>query len=108
MVAEHGWPTAWAEAGEGCEVPEDQRTSLLKSRTSRPSVSCVPAVAPARVGHAGRLQMRGMDRDLRDGGGALTITVESGPTVMGCPSREVLAHGRGRVVMGLVDAPAMW
>jgi len=100
-VAEHGWPTAWAEAGEGYEVPEDQRTSLLKSSTSRPSVSCVPAVAPARVGHAGRVEMRGMDRDLRNGG-ALTITVESGPTVMGCPSREVLAHGRGWVVMGLV------
>ena len=43
----------------------------------------------------------------RDAGGALVITVESARTVMGCPSCGVLAHGHGRVVVGLVDAPAM-
>ena len=43
----------------------------------------------------------------RDDGGALVVTVESEPTVMGCPSCGVVAHGHGRVVVGLVDAPAM-
>jgi transposase len=43
----------------------------------------------------------------RDDGGALVVTVESGPTLMGCPTCGVVAHGHGRVVVRLVDAPAM-
>jgi len=43
----------------------------------------------------------------RDDGGRLVIEVESEPTLMGCPACGVVAHGHGRVVVGLVDAPAM-
>ena len=42
----------------------------------------------------------------RDGRDALTITVESPPTVMGCRSCGVIAHAHGRVDVRLVDAPA--
>lgn len=34
----------------------------------------------------------------RDAGGRLTVTVESEPTVMGCPACGIVAHGHGRVV----------
>ena len=37
----------------------------------------------------------------------LVITVESEPTVMGCPACEVVAHGHGRAEVRLVDVPAM-
>ena len=43
----------------------------------------------------------------RDARGQLTVTVESAPEVMGCPTCGVVAHGHGRVAMRLVDAPAM-
>jgi transposase len=43
----------------------------------------------------------------RDDGDQLVVTVESEPTVMGCPGCGVVAHGHGRVVVRLVDAPAM-
>lgn len=43
----------------------------------------------------------------RDPGGRLTVTVESVPAPMGCRSCGVVAHGHGRVEVGLVDAPAM-
>ena len=39
--------------------------------------------------------------------GRLMVTVESAPEPMGCRSCGVLAHGHGRVVVRLVDAPAM-
>jgi len=42
----------------------------------------------------------------RDDRGALTVTVESEPAVMGCPTCGVVAHAHGRVVVDLVDAPA--
>ena len=42
----------------------------------------------------------------RDDGGGLTVTVESEPTLMGCPTCGVLAHGHGRVLVRLVDAPS--
>ena len=42
-------------------------------------------------------------RDERD---ALTVTVESEPSVMGCRSCGVVAHAHGRVEVRLVDAPA--
>jgi transposase len=42
----------------------------------------------------------------RDAGGALTVTVESEPAVMGCPTCGAVAHAHGRVVVRLVDAPA--
>jgi len=42
----------------------------------------------------------------RDDGGALTVTVESAPEVMGCPGCGVVAHGHGRREVRLVDAPA--
>ena len=38
--------------------------------------------------------------------GVLTVKVESPPTVMGCPSCGVVAHGHGRVEVRLIDAPA--
>lgn len=41
------------------------------------------------------------------GGGMLTVTVESAPSVMGCRACGVVAHGHGRVRVCLVDAPAM-
>ena len=41
----------------------------------------------------------------RDDGGALRVTVESEPEVMGCPTCGVVAHGHGRVLVRLVDAP---
>jgi len=41
----------------------------------------------------------------RDEGGALTVSVESEPAVMGCRTCGVLAHGHGRVAVRLVDAP---
>ena len=43
----------------------------------------------------------------RDDGDRLVVTVESEPTVMGCPACGVVAHGHGRVAVRLVDAPAM-
>jgi transposase len=43
----------------------------------------------------------------RDDGGRLVIEVESESTLMGCPACGVVAHGHGRVVVRLVDAPAM-
>jgi transposase len=49
------------------------------------------------------LRVIGVERD--DGGGALTVTVESEPEVMGCPTCGVVAHGHGRVLVRLVDAP---
>lgn len=45
--------------------------------------------------------------DAHDPTGALTVTVESEPSVMGCEVCGVVAHGHGRVVVRLVDAPAM-
>ena len=42
----------------------------------------------------------------RDEGGALTVTVESEPALMGCPSCGVVAHGHGRLEVRLVDAPS--
>ena len=42
----------------------------------------------------------------RDDRGRLVVTVESEPTVMGCPACGVVAHGHGRVEVELVDAPA--
>jgi len=43
----------------------------------------------------------------RDDGGAVTVSVESAPQVMGCRARGVVAHRHGRVQVRLVDAPAM-
>jgi hypothetical protein len=43
----------------------------------------------------------------RDDGGALTVTVESAPGVMGCRACGVVALGHGRLDVHLVDAPAM-
>lgn len=43
----------------------------------------------------------------RRGSGALSVTVESPPSPMGCPGCGVLAVGRGRKPMPLLDAPAM-
>lgn len=43
---------------------------------------------------------------VRDDAGALTVTVESAPAAMGCPSCGVLAHRHGRVEVRLVDAPS--
>ena len=42
----------------------------------------------------------------RDEDGALTVTVESEPGLMGCPSCGVVAHGHGRLEVRLVDAPS--
>jgi transposase len=42
-----------------------------------------------------------------DASGAVTITVESEPGVMGCHVCGVVAHGHGRIGVSLVDAPAM-
>ena len=44
---------------------------------------------------------------VRDDGGGLVVTVESAPEVMGCRTCGVVAHAHGRVVVDLVDAPAM-
>jgi transposase len=41
----------------------------------------------------------------RDDDGELRVSVESEPGVMGCPTCGVLAHGHGRVLVRLVDAP---
>ena len=38
--------------------------------------------------------------------GALTVTVESEPVLVGCPSCGVVAHGHGRLEVRLVDAPS--
>ena len=42
----------------------------------------------------------------RDDHDALTVTVESEPSVTGCWSCGVVAHAHGRVEVRLVDAPA--
>jgi transposase len=42
-----------------------------------------------------------------DDGSVLTVTVESAAAVMGCPGCGVVVSGHGRVVVRLVDAPAM-
>lgn len=42
----------------------------------------------------------------RDEDGLLTVTVESEPGLMGCPSCGVVAHGHGRLEVRLVDAPS--
>ena len=49
------------------------------------------------------LRVTGVERDDR---GRLVVTVESEPTVMGCPSCGVVARGHGRDEVELVDAPA--
>lgn len=54
------------------------------------------------IGVAG-LHVTAADRDDR---GRLVVTVESEPTVMGCPVCGVLARGHGRDEVELVDAPA--
>ena len=54
------------------------------------------------VGLAG-LHVIAVDRD--EGDGSLTVTVESEPEVMGCPTCGVVAHAHGRVSMALVVAP---
>jgi len=46
----------------------------------------------------------GVDR--HQDGGALTVMVESGAALMGCPVCGVVAHGHGRIDVRLVDAPA--
>jgi transposase len=42
----------------------------------------------------------------RGDGGGLTVTVESEPGPMGCPTCGVVAHGHGRLSVRLVDAPS--
>jgi hypothetical protein len=42
----------------------------------------------------------------REVSGRLSVTVESAPTVMACPTCGVVAHGHGRVKVRLVDAPS--
>ncbi|MGL5849309.1 MAG: ISL3 family transposase, partial [Phycicoccus sp.] len=42
----------------------------------------------------------------RDQGGGLVVMVESEPAAVGCPMCGVFAHGHGRVVVSLVDAPS--
>ena len=49
--------------------------------------------------------MVAVERD--DGSGRLTVTVESSPGPMGCPTCGVVARGHGRDEVQLVDAPAM-
>ena len=49
------------------------------------------------------LHVIGVDRD--EGSGALTVTMESEPDVVGCPRCGVVAHGHGRREVRLVDAP---
>ena len=49
------------------------------------------------------LHVIGVERD--EGDGSLTVTVESGPDVMGCPTCGVVAHAHGRVSVALIDAP---
>lgn len=43
--------------------------------------------------------------DVKEDDGLLTVTIESAPTVMGCPVCGVVAHGHGRTVAEFVDAP---
>ncbi len=42
----------------------------------------------------------------RDDGGGLRVTVESAPSVMGCPTCGVVASSHGRRMVRLVDAPS--
>ena len=42
----------------------------------------------------------------RDADSRLTVTVESPPSVMGCPTCGAVAHGHGRITVRLIDAPA--
>jgi transposase len=49
------------------------------------------------------LHVIGVERD--EGDESLTVTVESEPGVMGCPTCGVVAHGHGRVNVTLIDAP---
>ncbi len=50
------------------------------------------------------LRVIGVDHD---DGGALTVTVESAPRVMGCWTCGVVARAHGRLEISLIDAPAM-
>lgn len=50
------------------------------------------------------LHVIGFERE--DVGGALTVTVQSEPVLMGRPVCGVAAHGHGRIDVRLVDAPA--
>ena len=43
----------------------------------------------------------------RDDSGALTVTVESAPSVMGCLTCGVVARADGRLEVGLIDASAI-
>lgn len=43
--------------------------------------------------------------DVKEDDGQLKVMIESAPTVMGCPVCGVVAHGHGRTVAELVDAP---
>ena len=71
-------------------------------------MSCCPALGSycdrcdLLVGLAG-LRVTGVARGEDD---ALTVTVESEPAVMGCPTCGVVAHGHGRIEVRLVDAPS--
>ena len=83
---------------------------LLFARTSTmpEPMSCCPAFGgycqrcDLLVGLDG-LHVTGVERD--DGGG-LTVSVESAPAPMGCPSCGVVAHGHGRAEVVVVDAPS--
>ena len=82
---------------------------LLNPRTStmpEPTLCCPAGAYCDRcdllVGLDG-LRVIDVVRDERD---ALTVTVESEPSVMGCRSCGVVAHAHGRVEVRLVDAPA--
>ena len=85
---------------------------LLPLRILRTSTMSEPMLCCRGGGYCARCDLLvGLDglrvsEVARDAGGALTVTVESEPAVMGCPTCGVVAHAHGRVVVRLVDAPA--
>ena len=111
ILGEHARAAGLVVAGEGVEVPEDQGTlTSLVARTSTMSepTSCCRALGgyckrcDLLVGLDG-LHVTAVDPDCD---GRLVVGL-SRATLMGCPTSAVVAHGRGRVLVRLVDAPSM-
>ena len=95
--------------GRGTRGSEDSHLFCIEDLDDERAHVVLPSPRPLlrALRRVGRLERAAGDRVERDEGGGLVVEVESEATVVGCPACGVVAHGHGRVVVGLVDAPAM-
>ena len=87
---------------EGLLPPRSARTPTMTDPTSCVTAGCYCQRCDLLVDLPG-FHVTDVERDPD---GRLLVTVESAPTVMGCPVCGVVAHGHGRTVAEFVDAPS--